>query len=135
MRPSPHDVILTCNYSPWSAYRGGGQKSTHMIASELARAGKRVCVVYTKGLFERVQVPAGLSYDVAWAFFFAIKPGISSPLRFLNGLSVYFRVRGLSGSKTVLHGNGDEASLLSRVRPRKAFVYSHRYPGFPDFMF
>lgn len=134
-----HDVILTCNYSPWSSYRGGGQKSTHMIASELARMGKRVCVVYSKGLFERVAVPKDLPYDVKWAFFFAVKPGISSPLRFLNGISFYLAVRALlrqgPGRGAVLHGNGDEASLLGYVRGGKKFVYSHRYPGFEPYMF
>jgi glycosyltransferase involved in cell wall biosynthesis len=138
-----YDVILTCNYSPWSAYRGGGQKSTHMIASALARAGKRVCVVYSKGLFERISVPAALPYEVRWAFFFAVKPGISSPLRWLNGLSFYFKVRGLlrdrrgSGgvSETAVHGNGDEASLLGYLSRRGRFIYSHRYPGFEPYMF
>lgn len=130
-----YDVILTCNYSPWSSYRGGGQKSAHMIATELARAGKRVCVVYSRGIFERVPVPESLPYDVRWAFFFAVKPGISSPLRFLNGLSFYFRVRGLSKPQTVLHGNGDEAALLGSIRDKKKFVYSHRYPGFEPFMY
>ena len=130
-----YDVILTCNYSPWSSYRGGGQKSTHMVASALAGMGKRVCVVYSKGPFERVPLPADLPYDVKWAFFFAVKPGISSPLRFLNGITFYFKVRTLTGPETVLHGNGDEASLLGYIPDKKKFVYSHRYPGFDSFMF
>ncbi len=133
--PPMYDVILTCNYSPWSSYRGGGQKSTHMIATELARNGLRVCVVYSRGIFERIPVPENLPYDVRWAFFFAIKPGISSPLRFLNGLSFYRSVRRMSTKRTVLHGNGDEAALLGSIRDKKKFVYSHRYPGFEPFMF
>ncbi|HAO98455.1 MAG TPA: hypothetical protein DCQ83_00225 [Fibrobacteres bacterium] len=130
-----YDVILTCNYSPWSSYRGGGQKSTHMIASTLATMGKKVCVIYSKGVFERVALPEDLPYDVVWAFFFAIKPGISSPLRFLNGISFYLKTRKLSGSGTVLHGNGEEASLLRYVRNKKRFVFSLRYPGFEPFMY
>jgi len=129
-----YDVILTCNYSPWSAYRGGGQKSTHMIASAHARAGRRVCVVYSKGLLERVKIPTDLPYDVRWALFFAVKPGISSPLRFLNGITFFFKVRALSTPYTVLHGNGDEASFFGFIPNKKRFVYSHRYPAFPDFM-
>jgi glycosyltransferase involved in cell wall biosynthesis len=134
-----YDVILTCNYSPWSSYRGGGQKSTHMVASALADMGKRVCVVYSKGPFERVPVPEGLPYDVAWAFFFAVRPGISSPLRFLNGISFYLKARALvrrnGGTPVVLHGNGDEASLFGYVRGKEKFAYSHRYPGFEPYMF
>lgn len=129
-----YDVILTCNYSPWSSYRGGGQKSTHMIASALAAQGLRVCVVYSKGIFERIVVPENLPYDIRWALFIAVKPGISSPLRFLNGIPFFFTVRALSTSRTVLHGNGDEAALLGWIKNKKRFVYSHRYPAFPEFM-
>lgn len=129
-----YDVILTCNYSPWSSYRGGGQKSTHMIASSLAAQGLHVCVVYSKGIFERVVVPENLPYDIRWALFIAVKPGISSPLRFLNAIPFYFAARALSGARTVLHGNGDEAALLGAIRRKKRFVYSHRYPAFPEFM-
>ncbi len=129
-----YDVILTCNYSPWSAYSGGGQKSTHMLATALAASGKKVCVVYSKGFFERIRVPDGLPYRVAWAFFAAVKPGISSPLRFLNGIFFYFKVRGLSGRGTVLHGNGDEAALLGLIREKKTFIYGNRYPAFEGFM-
>lgn len=130
----PYDVILTVNYSPWSRYSGGGQKSVHMIASEMARQGLRVAVVFSKGPFEKVSPPAGLPYDVHWAAFLALKPGISSPLRFLNGIPFFFKVRGLSSPATVLHGNGDESSLLWLIRRKKKFVYTNRYPEFPDFL-
>src|SRR4051812_45995298 len=53
-----YDVVITCNYSPWSRYKGGAQKSVHMLASSLADEGKRVCVVYSKVPWETVPVPA-----------------------------------------------------------------------------
>lgn len=129
-----YDLILTANYSPWSRYSGGGQKSVHMIATEMARQGLKVAVVFSKGPFEKVRAPAGLPYDVHWAAFLAFSPGISSPLRFLNGIPFYFAVRRLSSPGTVLHGNGDEASLLWLIRRKRKFVYTNRYPEFPAFL-
>ena len=129
-----YDLILTANYSPWSRYSGGAQKSVHMIAMEMARSGLKVAVVYSRGPFEKVAEPAGLPYDVHWAPFLALRPGISSPLRFLNGIPFWFTVRRLSSPGTVVHGNGDEASLLWLIRRRKRFVFTNRYPEFPAFL-
>jgi glycosyltransferase involved in cell wall biosynthesis len=133
-----YDLVLTANYSPWSRYSGGGQKSVHMIATEMAKQGLKVAVVFSKVPWETVKVPEGLLYDVHWALFLALKPGISSPLRFLNGIPFLFKVRALSGPGTVLHGNGDESSLLwliGRLLGRKKkFVYTNRYPEFPTFL-
>jgi glycosyltransferase involved in cell wall biosynthesis len=129
-----YDVILTANHSPWSRYSGGGQKSVHMVASEMARQGLRVAVVFSKAPWEKVSPPAGLPYDLHWAAFLAFQPGISSPLRFLNGIPFWFKVSALSSERTVLHGNGDEASLLWAVRRKRKFVYTNRYPEFPGFL-
>jgi glycosyltransferase involved in cell wall biosynthesis len=135
--PTPkrsYDVILTSNYSPWSRYSGGGQKSTHMLGTVLAGQGLKVAVVFSRAPWEKVPLPKGLPYDLHWAWFLGWKPGVSSPLRFLNGLTFWARVRGLSGPGTALHGNGDEASLLSWVRRKRRFVFSNRYPEFPSFL-
>jgi glycosyltransferase involved in cell wall biosynthesis len=129
-----YDVIMTCNYSPWSAYSGGGQKSVHMLATAMAKQGLRVAVVYSKGLWEKAPAGPGTDYDVHWAGFFAFKPSISSPLRFLNGILFLRKVRALSSSRTVIHANGDEASLFSRIPNKARFVYTNRYPEFPEFM-
>jgi glycosyltransferase involved in cell wall biosynthesis len=130
----PYDVILTANYSPWSRYSGGGQKSVHMLAGEMARQGLKVAVVFSKAPWEKVAPPAGLPYDLHWACFLALKPGISSPLRFLNGIPFRSKVASLSSPATVIHGNGDESSLLWTVRAKKKFVYTNRYPEFPAFL-
>jgi glycosyltransferase involved in cell wall biosynthesis/peptidoglycan/xylan/chitin deacetylase (PgdA/CDA1 family) len=119
-------VVLTCNYSPWSAYRGGGQKSTHMLASAFARAGISVCVVYSKAAWEKMPIPAGLPYAVRWAWFVGFRPGISSPLRFLNGFTYLVAVRGLAGPRTLVIGNGDESSLLWLLRTRGRLVFASR---------
>jgi glycosyltransferase involved in cell wall biosynthesis len=97
-----------------------------MLASAFARAGRRVCVVFSKGPREKVAVPAGLPYAVRWALFVGLRPGISSPLRFLNGLTYLKAVRGLIGPATLVIGNGDEASLLWRAHPRGPLFFANR---------
>jgi glycosyltransferase involved in cell wall biosynthesis len=129
-----YDVILTCNYSPWSRYSGGGQKSVHMLGEEMTRQGLKTAVVYSKAPWEAIAPHPAVAYEEHWAGFFALRPGISSPLRFLNGILFYFKVRSLSSRKTVLHGNGDEASLLWLVRDKRKFIYTNRYPEFPAFL-
>ena len=52
--------LLTVNFSPWSRYSGGGQRSTHNLARALAQRGHDVSVVYTKPPWEQVQLPAAL---------------------------------------------------------------------------
>ncbi|MEO6097318.1 MAG: glycosyltransferase family 4 protein [Fibrobacteria bacterium] len=129
-----YDVILTCNYSPWSRYSGGAQKSVHMIASELARQGVRVAVVYSKAPWEPIAPHEPPGYDEHWAAFFGFRPGISSPLRFLNGMAFYLKVRALSRRRTVIHANGDEGSLFGFISSKRKFVYTNRYPEFPGFL-
>lgn len=123
------DVLLTTNYSPWSRYSGGGQKSTHMLACAYARMGLRVAVIYTKAPWERVQPPPDQPYRIEWACFVALRPGISSIFRWLNGFFVWHKARKLCSGSTTLIGSGDEASLLGFLRDRRAFVYCNRYPN------
>jgi len=123
------DIVLTTNYSPWSRYSGGGQKSTHMLACAYAAMGLRVAVVYTKAPWESVPVPSDTPYTVRWAAFVALRPGISSIFRWLNGLFVYREVRKLCDARTTLIGSGDEASLLGFIPHKKQFVYCNRYPN------
>lgn len=131
---SSYDIILTCNYSPWSSYSGGGQKSTHMLACAYSTMGYSVAVIYTKSFFEKLAVPSDLPYDVHWSLFAAIKPNISSIFRWLNGFFLFYKARSISSKKTVLIGNGDEASMLSIVRHKAAFIFCCRYPNPPNWL-
>lgn len=97
-----------------------------MLASAFARAGRRVCVIYSKAPWEKVPVPAGLPYVVRWAWFVGVRPGISSPLRFLNGFTYLPAARGAIGPGTLVIGNGDESSLLWLIRPRGRLIFSSR---------
>src|SRR4029450_2894383 len=60
-------IVLTCNYSPWSAYSGGGQRWTNDLASALAHRGHAVTVVFTKTPWDHVRPPASLPYRLRWA--------------------------------------------------------------------
>lgn len=126
------NYILTSNYSPWSRYSGGGQKSTHQIAIALANLGYSVNVVFTKAPWETVRLPHNLPYRINFALFLGLRPGISSPFRFLNGLTVWLKVFFLSNPHTIIIGNGDESSLLGLIHQKSAFWYTNRYPLFPS---
>lgn len=105
-----------------------------MLAGAMARQGLKVAAVYSKAPWEKITPHVKPLYHEHWAGFFAIRPGISSPLRFLNGILFYFKVRSLSTRRTIIHGNGDEASLLGLIRDKRKFVYTNRYPDFPGFL-
>lgn len=133
------DVILTVNFSPWSAYSGGGQRSTHELACALARRGRSVSVVFTKPAWERVDVPGDLPYRVVWAGFVGLRSRSMGPLRTLNAVTVARAVAGLvderlhEGTDVVVHAQGEEGALLPRLRPARRFglVVTPRYPAYP----
>ena len=126
-------VLLTANFSPWSPYSGGGQRSTHNLAQALARRGHDVEVVFTKPPWERVEVPTDLPYALHWAALPARRSRRDAPLRPLTALTVALRVRALLRPGTVVHSNGEEAALLPRLRRRVSFpfVVTPRYPNLP----
>ncbi|HEX4352980.1 MAG TPA: glycosyltransferase family 4 protein [Polyangiales bacterium] len=127
--------ILTVNYSPWSSYSGGGQRSTHNLARALAARGHEVTVVYTKSPWERLQPMAALPYRIRWATLPAIR---ATPHAWLRPLSTLFVAREvealLDRTDTIVHGNGEEAALIPRLRrhTRFGFVMTPRYPWLPN---
>ncbi len=132
------NVLLTVNFSPWSAYSGGGQRSTHNLACALQARGHRVTVVYTRPPWEWVDVPARLPYAVRWAPLWARRSASSALLRPLTALAVERVVDAelTANGPSIVHGNGEEASLVPRLRARHrfGFLMTPRYPAFPDAM-
>lgn len=130
-------VVLTVNFSPWSAYSGGGQRSTHHLAQALSALGHRVSVVYTKPPWERVPVEP-VSYGVSWAALLSARSRSDALLRPLTPLSVLSVLRRLTadGERVVVHGNGEEAAAVGHLRGWRdmRFVMTPRYPAFPAAM-
>ena len=128
-------IVLTTNYSPWSPYSGGGQRSTHQIASALSARGHDVTVVYTRAAGERIEPDEAVPYAIRWALFFGLRSHRAAPLRPLNALSVAAEVAALHAERPLdaLHGNGEEAALavwqmgVLGVRT----VMTPRYPSYP----
>lgn len=129
-------IILTVDYSPWSAFHGGSQHFVHQLALALARRGHRVDVVYTKPPWERVDAPDGLPYAVHWAAFLGLRSVRNASFRPLNGFPVARTVRRLirhEKGPLVVHGNGEEASRLGALPGRERFglVVSPHYGMYP----
>ena len=132
-------IILTCNYSPWSAYSAGGQQSTHELASALAQRGHRVTVVFTKTPWEQVRPPSPLPYHLRWAGLFDYRSRASAPLRVLSAWAVAAVVRRelADGEPTVVMAHGEEGARLHRERARRRFalVTKSGYPSLPRGLF
>lgn len=132
-------IVLTCNYSPWSAYSGGGQRSTHDLASALAHRGHAVTVVFTKTPWDHVRPPASLPYRLRWATLLDYKSRARAPLRVLTAWTVARAVRRelATGEVAIVHAQGEEAAGLRHARPRHHFglVVTPRYPSLPRGLF
>src|SRR5213594_4578684 len=109
-------ILLTCNYSPWSAYSGGGQRSTHYLGSALSGRGHDVTVVFTKTPWDLVHPPASLPYRLRWAALPDYKSHIGAPLRVLTAWTVAGVIRRelAAGPTAVVHAQGEEAARLPR---------------------
>src|SRR5215510_1568489 len=132
-------IFLTCNYSPWSAYSGGGQRSTHYLGSALAGRGHDVTVVFTKTPWDRVEPPSSLPYRLRWAVLPDYKSHIGAPLRVLTAWTVASVIRRelTPGETAVVHAQGEEAARLPRERAHRRFglVVTPRYPSLPRMLF
>ncbi len=120
-------IALTVNFSPWSAYSGGGQRSTHRLASALAARGHDVTVVYTKPPWERLEVPRDLPYRAIFAALVSRRSRSGAPLRVLTAITVARAIAKL-GAIDVVHCQGEEGAL---IRTRARLVVTPRYPSYP----
>jgi glycosyltransferase involved in cell wall biosynthesis len=133
-------IVLTSNFSPWSFYSGGGQRSTHNLATALAARGHEVSVVFTRAPWERVTAPADLPYSVRWASLLNLRgrsPGLwrlSSAPTVAAQIAMLASQASQAGAPLVVHSQGEEAALLPDLRRVRRFglVVTSRYPSFPD---
>lgn len=129
-------VILTCNYSPWSRYSGGGQRSAHALGKAFAARGIETHVVFTKPRWESIAVPEGLPYNLHWASFAGVRGDGRNPLRALNVLSVLKTVKSLlelQVGATALHAQGEEGALLHTLTsPSVCYILTPRDSALHD---
>ena len=129
-------VILTCNFSPWSTYTGGGQVSTHHLASALSRRGHDVHVIFTKAPWEHVVPPEPTPYHLHWSALYHFWSQSQAPLRSLTALTVARQVEALcaDGKPTIVHGQGEESAAIPRLAERLpiGFVLTSRYGALPQ---
>ncbi len=127
-------IVLTIDFSPWSPYSGGAQRSTDRLARALAARSHRVDVVYTRPPWERFALPQDLPYAVHWAALPALRSHRAAPLRPLSGLAVRRVVARLldPAAPTIVHANGEEGAFLAALRHQRrlALIASPRHPGY-----
>ncbi len=132
-------VILTVDYSPWSNYSGGAQRSTHNIGVAMAKRGHKVTVIYSKPPWEYIEVPSDLPYRIKWATLPALKSKRTAFLRPLTTLSVNSILKEIikPGEQTIVHGNGEETGLVHRIRDKYSFgfVCTPHHPHYPEVFF
>ena len=129
-------VILTTNFSPWSRYSGGGQRSTHHLASALCRRGHDVSVIFTKAPWEKISPPEPTPYRIRWAALYHFWSQSQAPLRPLTAFTVARAVADLcrDGLPSIVHGQGEEAAAIPRLARNLpiGFVLTSRYGSLPD---
>lgn len=129
-------IILTCNFSPWSAYSGGGQRSTHNLATALSGRGHDVTVVFTRARSEQSEPPAALPYALRWAGLLSFRGKSPGLWRLSSAPTIAQRVAELTrhGERAVVHSQGEEAFALPWLRRRRrsfGLVVTPRYPALP----
>lgn len=132
-------IVLTANYSPWSPYSGGGQRSTHYLAVELAKLGHDVHVIFSRAPFDRITVPDSLPYTLHWALLWRHRTSRRAFFRPVTAFSVNRIARSLCRSTqlpVVIHANGEEGWRLPSLRNRSKFLLAAtpRYSSYPDLL-
>jgi glycosyltransferase involved in cell wall biosynthesis len=127
-------IILSSNYSPWSPYSGGGQRSTHHLAEALSSLGYDVHLIFSKTRNERIKTPSSLPYNLHWAEYPGIKSNRKNWFRAQSGKAVAKIVNQLLKPRTVYHSNGEESSEIASLRANKKFpfILTPRYPHIPE---
>ena len=128
-------IILTVNYSPWSPYSGGGQRSTHNLAKTFARKGHEVTVIFSKVPWEKIDVPDNLPYQVKWATLYNTHSKRNDIFRPLSSYSVAKIVNKTicDHQDTIVHSNGEEGAQIYKLLDHHifGFISTPRYSYYP----
>jgi len=132
-------IIMTIDYSPWSLYSGGAQRSTHQLAKTLANRGHNVTVIYTKPPWEKVPITEKLPYDVKWAVLPAFKSQRDAFFRPFSSISVAKMTGSLIRDEkhVIVHSNGEEGGLLHLLKKKYRFglISEPHHPHYPQEFF
>lgn len=132
-------ICLTVDYSPWSSYSGGAQRSTHNLGMAMADRGHKVTVIYSKPPWENIEIPDDLPYEIRWANLIALKSRRAAFFRPLTTLNVNGILKKIidPSEKTIVHSNGEEAGLVHRLRSKHTFgfICTPRHPHYPEVFF
>lgn len=124
-------IILSSNYSPWSTYSGGGQRSTHQLAQVFGERGYDVHVIYSKVNGEKVHAPKDLNYEIHWAEYPGIKSSRKNLFRSFTTQGVKKHITRLYQPGMVYHANGEESALVNELKSSNQirFILTPRYPS------
>lgn len=128
-------IIMTIDYSPWSLYSGGAQRSTHQLAKTLANRGHRVTVIYTKPPWEKVAISEEVPYDIKWAILPALRSQRNVFFRPFSSISVAKITESLLRDEkyAIVHTNGEEGGLLHLLKKKYKFglISEPHHPHYP----
>lgn len=131
-------IILTVNFSMWSNYSGGGQRSTHNLAVALSQEGHEVHVINTKAAAEQIDVPKDLPYQQHFAIYPGRKDARTAPFRNMSPVAVKKKAAEILQKAPkipqILHSNGEEGAKLHELRATFpiAIVSTVRYSHYPE---
>jgi len=128
-------IIISVQFSPWSNYSGGAQRSTHNIAMTLSRRGYDVSVIYSKPWFDQVKTPDDLPYQIVWATYPGFNTKGRSFFRNFSPISVYWQLRKIlhAHDKVIYHSNSEEGACVFLLKKefKFAFLATVRDSNFP----
>ncbi len=120
-------ILLTTLFSPWSAYSGGGQASTHRLAGALSDLGHEVHVAYGHPAWSDPPDAPPLPYVVHWLRWPGWKAQRQAAFRGLAGRQLPRLVQTINPD--VVHASGEEAAWMARCPT--PLVLTPRYPAYP----
>lgn len=120
-------VLLTTMFSPWSAYSGGGQASTHRLATALSDLGHEVHVAYAHPAWSTPPDIPPVPYAVHWLRWSGWKAQRQAAFRGLAGRQLSRLAQAIRPD--IVHASGEEAAWMGECPI--PLVLTPRYPDYP----
>ena len=128
-------IVLTCLYSPWSYYHGGGQTSTLELAHALYERGHEVIICYSRSPLESINVPKNIKVSIYWVLMWGWKSRRQAWSRRWTPYSYSEIILSLHNQKPIdiIHAQGEEMALLTRRLGSSCppIILTPRYSNYP----